>query len=340
MNTNSNTYTIIYSAILVVVVAGVLALVASVLKPRQQENVALEKKQAILLSANLGTDAAAQADKRAYITSLYEKHITNSYLVNSKGAVVEGDAFSTDLKAQAALLKAIESAKTEEAKAALVEKLALPVFVCTMEDGSVLNIFPCYGPGLWGPIWGYISVKDDFKTIYAASFDHKGETPGLGAEIANPKFYGQFAGKKLEKDGQFHSISIVKGGGQSDNPNGVDAISGGTITSSSLEKAIATWFESYMPYINIKKGALSVDDCSDGCCCSEEGGDHKHAEGHKHGEGHECDGSCSEGGDHKHAEGHQHGEGHNHSHSGEVMEAEGHDCGSCANSSSCSKHKK
>ncbi|HOG41398.1 MAG TPA: NADH:ubiquinone reductase (Na(+)-transporting) subunit C [Bacteroidales bacterium] len=262
LNTNNNIYTILYTTILVVIVAGVLAYASTALKPKQQENIALEKMQSLLRTARLGEDASAQDNKSEYIKALYSKHMTNDFVLNYEGKVIEGEAFETDLQAQYNIIKQIVAAKTPEAAQALRERLRLPVFVCTIDD-KVLNIFPCYGPGLWGPIWGYIAVEDDFETIYGAVFDHKGETPGLGAEIAHATFYNQFVGKKLSKDGVFKSISIVKGGAQADNPNGVDAISGGTITSQSLENAIAIWLNEYQAYFNIKRAAIGSDECCD-----------------------------------------------------------------------------
>ena len=262
LNTNSNIYTILYTTILVVIVAGVLAYASTALKPKQQENIALEKMQSLLRTARLGEDASAQDNKSEYIKALYSKHMTNDFVLNYEGKVIEGEAFETDLQAQYNIIKQIVAAKTPEAAQTLREQLRLPVFVCTIDD-KVLNIFPCYGPGLWGPIWGYIAVEDDFETIYGAVFDHKGETPGLGAEIAHDTFYNQFVGKKLSKDGAFKSISIVKCGAQADNPNVVDAISGGTITSQSLENAIAIWLNEYQAYFNIKRAAIGSDECCD-----------------------------------------------------------------------------
>jgi len=262
LNTNNNIYTILYTTILVVIVAGVLAYASTALKPKQQENIALEKMQSLLRTARLGEDASAQDNKSEYIKALYSKHMTNDFVLNYEGKVIEGEAFETDLQAQYNIIKQIVAAKTPEAAQTLREQLRLPVFVCTIDD-KVFNIFPCYGSGLWGPIWGYIAVEDDFETIYGAVFDHKGETPGLGAEIAHDTFYNQFVGKKLSKDGVFKSISIVKGGAQADNPNGVDAISGGTITSQSLENAIAIWLNEYQAYFNIKRAAIGSDECCD-----------------------------------------------------------------------------
>lgn len=250
MNTNSNTYTIIYSTILVVVVAAVLAIVSVSLSNRQQANVNTETRQSILSSVNLAQGADDAKNKNSYVETEYNKYITDSYLVDAQGDKVEGEAFpmalATGLKSQYDIMK---QANPD------ISKLTLPVFVCTLEDGSKVEIFPVYGAGLWGPIWGYLSLKDDYDTIYGATFLHKGETPGLGAEIATAWFSGQFSGKTIFEGDNLVSVSVVKGGAPEGDPHGVDAISGGTITSRSLEKAIRQWFDYYKPYLEKQKAA-------------------------------------------------------------------------------------
>lgn len=244
MNTNSNTYTVIYATILVVLVAAVLAYVSTSLKGRQQRNVDLETEKSILMSVNLAQDADNAKDKAAYIEKEYKKYITDSYLVNAKGEKVKGDAFSVTLKSQYDIMRMPEPD---------LDRLTLPVFVCTLDNGKKVQIFANYGPGLWGPIWGYISVEDDFSTIYGATFGHKGETPGLGAEIATTSFSDQFKGKSIFDGSTFSSILIMKGGAKKGSTNQVDAISGGTITSRSLQENIRKWFGYYLPYIEKQK---------------------------------------------------------------------------------------
>ena len=109
------------------------------------------------------------------------------------------------------------------------------------------------GRGLWGPIWGYISLNDDFNTVFGASFAHKSETPGLGAEIASAEFQEQFKGKKIFKDKTFVSISVVKGGAKPSDPYEVDAVSGGTITSQGLENMIKDCLEGYQAFLKNQK---------------------------------------------------------------------------------------
>ncbi len=272
MNTNSNVYTVVYAAILVAVVAGILAFVSTSLSGKQQENVALEKQQLILRAAGLGAEIPAGQSKSDYIKGLWNEHIgENSFVLNANGEKIgeAEEAFAIDMKSQNSLLKK-----------GMIEEIQLPVFVCDI-NGETINIFPCYGAGLWGPIWGYVAVASDYQTVVGATFDHKSETPGLGGEIANPSFQAQFAGKQLIKDGAFKSISIIKGGAPSGDENGVDAITGATITSKALDVAIASWLDLYQPYFNLKKGVvMSGDCCGDGCgecedgCSGEHNGQH------------------------------------------------------------------
>ena len=213
---------------MVVIVAAVLSFIATKLKPFQDFNEEVQKKQDILKAIQVDTNAETALD-------LYDKYIVDSRVVNSEGKLLEGqNAFKTDLKK--------EISKP-------VPDRSLPIFVSAIDDGSTKLIIPLQGKGLWGPIWGYISLNDDMKTIYGASFDHKSETPGLGAEINTEKFQAQFLGKKILNDDQeFVSVKVVKGGAEEDNPYAVDAISGGTITSNGLEDMMYDCLEPYMNY--------------------------------------------------------------------------------------------
>lgn len=271
MDTNKNTYTIIYATVLVVLVAAILAFVASSLKSKQQKNIDIEKQMSLLNSVGLAKESASASDKDTYIENEFSKYITGSLTVNYKGessnivestsndmgAVVKSPAFKIDLKGQYDIMKQIANSSTDK-KSALEEKLILPVFICTLENGEKLYIFSCYGAGLWGPIWGYIALKSDFNTIYGASFGHKSETPGLGAEIASEKFQKQFIDKEIFTDGAFSSIKIVKGGATPGNLHEVDAVSGGTITSQSLDATIKSWIGYYLPYIKACKENLNI----------------------------------------------------------------------------------
>lgn len=244
MNVQSNSYTFVYSAIIVVVVATLLALAATALKPAQDRNVEIEKKQNILSSARI---TASKED----VQKLYDQYITDSYTINSQGEKIGGiDPFEINLR---------EELKKPQ------DQRNLPVFECTLDD-SLLLVIPVYGKGLWGPIWGYVSLVRDKKTpsdsasfipykkIYGAIFDHKGETPGLGAEINQAFFQIPFRNKVIfDGSGRFHSIKIVKGVAGLSSMNEVDGISGGTITSKGVQAMLDTCLVSYQTYFKSSK---------------------------------------------------------------------------------------
>ena len=226
MNRQSNTYTIIYSVILVLVVGVVLSVVYQALRPMQEENIANDTKRQILASARIVPEAGQS------IADLYSQHITDSYIVNDKGEKVDPSVNAFDVNVSLEVKKPAD------------ERL-LPVFECSTDNG-LKYIIPVYGAGLWGPIWGYIAFDDNGDTIYGAYFAHQGETPGLGAEIEKPAFSGQFDGKNIfSTNGDFQSVAVVKTGKEPQDRAWVHAISGGTITSQGVQ---AMLFDSLEPY--------------------------------------------------------------------------------------------
>lgn len=223
----SNRYIFIFSSILVIVVATLLSLAATLLQPAQARNLEIEKKRNMLESINVEAT-------RENTEELYDKYIKEGFVVNSEGNVIEGvDAFMVVVK-------------NEQKKQ--LEQQYLPVFRAEPDDGEKVIIVPVEGKGLWGPLYGYVSLKSDMNTIYGTNFDHKGETPGLGAEINTSDFESQFRGKKLFENGNFISVKVLKGGAKENDPHGVDAISGGTITSKGLEKMIFDCLGKYNSY--------------------------------------------------------------------------------------------
>lgn len=239
MNTSSNSYTIIYATVMVVIVAVVLSFAALSLKDRQDANVRVEKMTDILSSVGKGEEANQVKDKNAYIEEQYAKYIVNSYTVNTRGDVTEGtDPFAIAL-----------NMKNEYAKPEAERNL--PVFEARMDDGTAYYVIPVYGSGLWGPVWGNVALESDFNTIYGVSFGHQGETPGLGAEIAGAAFQAQFVGKQIYSGNNLVSIAILKGAGSSaGNPNAVDAVSGGTITSNGVRDMLKNNLTGYSAYFN------------------------------------------------------------------------------------------
>jgi Na+-transporting NADH:ubiquinone oxidoreductase subunit C len=237
MNTNSNKYIFIYSSVMVILVAAALSFTAISLQPLQEKNIEIEKKQNIL--ASVGEQATVENAQE-----LYQKYIIASYCVNTKGEKIDGvDAFNVNMAQE--IIKPADQRN-------------LPVYECLI-DGNNYYIIPLRGKGLWGPIWGYFALDKDMNTIHGAVFDHKGETPGLGAEINKEWFQAPFKGKTIfDENGNFVSITVHKGGKGAalvagDTNHGVDAISGGTITSKGLQAMIKDCLEPYVTFFKSHK---------------------------------------------------------------------------------------
>ena len=233
MDVNSNNYTFIFSGIMVVIVATVLAFAAESLKPFQQSNVRKEKMQNILSSCGIEVDR--EGAEAAYI-----KYITEEIMLDKDGNVISGGEskpFDIDV------LYEYKSGGQRN----------FPLFICKLDNGQINYVIPMVGKGLWGPIWGYAAIGPDFNSIEGATFDHKGETPGLGAEINRDDFEMQFRGKKIfDADGEFISVKVVKGGADPSDLHGVDAISGGTITSNGVSEMLQRTFKAYEPFLRLK----------------------------------------------------------------------------------------
>lgn len=269
MNTNGNAYTVIYTTIVVALVAAILAFVAMTLKPKQDANIKAETISQMLTAAQFYTKDECSAMGNDKVLEAYSQNIREAYTINLKGEKVR------DLNTEVKSIELQDGLKAQNKNIKDGSDAAdLPVYVFS-KDGKSVTVVPVYGAGLWGPIWGYIALDEDLQTIVGAYFDHDSETPGLGAKIKDdPSFRAEFIGKKVNvaSDPVF---SVVKVGTSADENSSVDAITGATMTSKGLGEAIAFWLKAYAPFLSSAAPAKE--------CCGGNGG--------------ECDGSkpcCSE----------------------------------------------
>jgi Na+-transporting NADH:ubiquinone oxidoreductase subunit C len=251
MNINSNKYTFIYAVVMVVIVAVILSLAATALAPKQEENVRIEKIQNIL--------QAAMADKNTVITAqnaiaLYNDNIVEEMTIDAKGAIVNIFNVKTETFTQGNGRRAFDIDIKEQLEQIRKEGNGLlPVFV--YQNGGIKKyVIPMHGLGLWGAIWGNLALSSDLRTIQGAVFDHKGETPGLGADIVAPIFTTRFQGKTIfDEQGNFRKFRVAKGGivtlPETERPYAVDALSGATITSEGVQNMINNCIEYYKPWI-------------------------------------------------------------------------------------------
>ena len=225
MNTNSNSYTIIYASVMVVIVAFLLAFVNSSLRDLQGKNVELDTKKQILSSLGIKEVKDAEAT--------FSEIVKGDMIVAEDGSLTEYDG-------------AFVTAYEKEAK----ENGCVHVFVCEV-DGQTKYVIPVYGAGLWGAIWGYVSLNEDKNTVYGTYFSHASETPGLGAEIATEHFQGEFKDKHV-LDGENVGLSVVKNGKVENPEYQVDGISGGTITSLGVDAMLKNCMGHYTKFLTSK----------------------------------------------------------------------------------------
>ncbi len=232
MNTNKNSYTIIYAAVMVVIVAFLLAFVSSALKPTQDQNVALDKKKQILAALNIrGLESASDIEAK------YNEYVVADMIVKADGSVVaegknkEADGFKVENKS--------------------ISADCLPVYVCKV-DNETKYLVPMTGRGLWGGLWGYMAINADLRTVYGAYFSHESETAGLGALIAEEKFQDQFKGKHLfaTDDTQNVALTVVKNGKVDPGKENtqVDGITGATLTSNGVANMVHDGLQQYLGY--------------------------------------------------------------------------------------------
>ena len=239
MNKNSNAYTFIFAILMVLVVASVLAFTATSLQPTQDRNVRQETMQNILFTVGVDSvevDGQLEYLSRPLAEKNFDKYIKETIALNPDGSVNESvDAFNVDLSKE--LNKP-------------VKEQVFPLYISEVK-GEKYYIVPLRGTGLWGAIWGYISLKDDVNTVKGVIFDHKSETAGLGGEITKMWFRQRFEDEKIfDSNGELVGVSVVKGysGGDDKDDNKIDAISGATITGDGVSDMISERLKHYLPY--------------------------------------------------------------------------------------------
>ena len=235
--TDSNVYTLVFAVILVVVVGSLLAFFANATKEMRDNNDKVKTQLDILSS--IGVDAT-----RANATEMFTQYIKKQYVIEGTTATENPEAYLIDVKKE-----------QDAAKAGKTQRL--PMFV-SEKDGKTIYIIPVRGNGLWDAIWGYVALNDDLKSIDGVFFDHKGETPGLGANITENFFKDDFKGEMIyDKEGNYKAVTTSKSNADPNNEdktdNEVDAISGATITSNGVSAMLKKGISLYLPYFETLK---------------------------------------------------------------------------------------
>ncbi len=232
MNTNSNSYTIAYASVMVIIVAFLLAFVSSALKEKQDANVRIDKKKQILAALNIREVQDAEKS--------YSEVVVADMVINAKGDTIQ----TGESKDQHGF--------TVENKSITADNL--PIYICEI-DGQKKYVVPMSGRGLWGGLWGYVAINEDCSTVYGAYFSHESETAGLGSPIAEEKFQSQFQGKKIFADDSDENVdlTIVKKGKVVNPDVEVDGLTGATLTTVGAANMVTEGLQRYVGFFNANK---------------------------------------------------------------------------------------
>ena len=224
LDTSSNTYTIVYASVMVIIVAFLLAFISSVLKPTQDANVENDTKGQILTSLNIDIKASG------FNVADEFKNVQDMLWNGTELVPYEGKFLSS----YGSAIKAGE----------------LHVFVAQAE-GETKYVLPVTGRGLWGGLWGYIALNADKKTVYGTYFYHESETAGLGARIGERWFQEQFNGKPVfaGENTEAVALKVVKAGA-SKAENEIDGVTGATLTSDGVSAMVRDGLSVYLSFIN------------------------------------------------------------------------------------------
>ena len=244
-NKNSNFATFAFAIGMVLVFGTALTVIKIQLKPMQDENERVKKMMDILGAVKIETN-------RDNAEALFAEHITAAYRVQFDGDKAELPAGSSDEVIEAF---AVDIKKDFRDRSLTGSDKVYPLYI-SGEGDNAKYIIPMVGKGLWGPIWGFVSLESDFETIYGVKFDHKTETPGLGAEIKQPLFMDKFndegAGRKINTSGT-KLFEVLKGGAEITSEYQVDGITGGTITSKGVEEMMGRTIKIYVRHFDSLK---------------------------------------------------------------------------------------
>ncbi len=247
LNKNSDNYILIFAIIMTVVLGAVLSFVSLSLASTQKGERDFEQKKFILLSV-LGADKV-EALSKTEVVAMYDAQVVD-FVVDQTGKKID------NLAAKDVIVAKEYKKLNKDGTVKSGETLKMPIYQFKSAEGVVVNyILPAFGFGLWDNIWGFVALESDLNTIKGVIFDHKGETPGLGARITEGKVQQRFIGKKMYDANGAAALQLMKGEGldYSSEANKVDGMSGATLTSNGLNHMFTNYFNLYKNYFSTIK---------------------------------------------------------------------------------------
>ena len=231
---------------------------AIALKPTQVENRLLDKQRSILAIAGLGEAGMSGAK----VKELFDSTITAKLVDLESGKFSDAfDPITFDPLKAAKDPKTSRALKGNEDIAGIKRQERYTTVYMVEKDGEIETlILPVRGYGLWSTLHGFIAVKGDLNTVVGMGFYQHGETPGLGGEVDNPKWTGQWPGKTLFDENGELAVQVVKGGVDPQSPKAVhqvDGLAGATLTGNGVDNLLKFWLgqNGFGPFIaNLRAG--------------------------------------------------------------------------------------
>lgn len=256
MSSNKETFggTLKFVFIICLVCAALVSISAIGLKPLQQANKLLDKQTKILEASGLIEKAGTD------IVGTYAKFVEAKMIDLDSGAIIEGNTDMFDERSDARDVN--KSSKPENDMAGINRRANNAVIYLVKDDQGHLDtiVLPIVGSGLWDLMYGFVGLAPDLNTVRSVVYSDLKETPGLGAEVLNPKWKALWPGKKMYNEQGEAAIQLVKGGAKKGDIHGVDALSGATLTSNGVTRTLRFWLgtEGYGPFVTkFKDGGLN-----------------------------------------------------------------------------------
>ena len=252
---NGNGYLILFTVVLTVVCAFALAGASVGLKAKTEAAQALDKKTKILGATMDVSSMSPEEIEETYNSKVEAVYldILGNEIDPSTISEIENSTDKNKLNVEAQYKDFMKGGSVPQYYP--LYKVKSKVF----DNGYDAFIIPVYGNGLWDNIWGYVALGSDFSTIKGAVFDHKAETPGLGARITDASIQSRFVDKQIfDEAGVLQGVYMMNGEGNdySTNPHAVDGMAGATSTANGLNAMLNDYFTAYSAYFVKQRASL------------------------------------------------------------------------------------
>lgn len=235
------------------VCAIVVSAAAVALRPLQQENAELDRKQNVLQAAGIFQSGVSIDEQFADIETRVIELATGEFVDD-----IDPDTYDQRRAARDPARSQEIRGREDIAGINRLEDYSLVYLVRDDDDDLEIVILPVRGYGLWSTMYGFLALENDLNTVAGLGFYDHAETPGLGGEIDNPNWIAQWPGRRIYDDDGEVALRVTRGGGIEEEHH-IDGISGATLTSRGVDNMIAFWMgeRGFKPFLENLRGEES-----------------------------------------------------------------------------------